>query len=228
VLAKNVFEVVGERNAAVFPFIGANHGLRVDWMSPVGTGIMRPYFSKNETLNIMKVLLQWDAIIVESNPAIIDGLIAAEIEARFLTPHSVVQFLKLCPAVSQNIPKLITETPFGDKETLFSVLKYCVTPDVDLTQLDGLPLMLTQDGYVRVFNVQKPLFPPEFAHLLPNSASDFVDQDMWNILITDEDTPIPSVFRMLSISRFAQMLYRERPVDALYGKYEIECTGRSR
>ena len=231
ILARNVFKVIGERNVAVFPFIRSDFKSRVLWKPSCGNGINGPHFSENDTLDIKTVLLQWDAVIVESNSDINYGLKSAEVKAKFLTPENVIHFLRSSPVVHQYIPKLISETPFDDADTLLRILKYCVlptsegnqgdAPTIDLSKLDGLPLLLTRDKYVRVFSTQSPHFPPNFSNLLRQSACSFVDKKVWTMLINDDSAPLPPVFKSLSLQCFSQLLHHERSMELFNTTEEV-------
>ncbi len=55
-----------------------------------------------------------------------------------------------------------------------ALIEYCCKDEDFGEQLEGLPLLLTQDGYLRVFDPLQPVFRSEFGDLFPKQSHLFV------------------------------------------------------
>ena len=78
----------------------------------------------------------------------------------------------------------VSETVLQTPESVNLVLKFLLqsgesidgkwTPLLDVKQIDGVPLLLTEDGHLRVFSSKRPVFLSAYSHLLPNSHRVFL------------------------------------------------------
>ena len=111
------------------------------------------------------------------------------------TPHevtrrSVVNFLQNCCCKINPLPRKLQTTVFRSVSELLALIQYC--HDFSPT-LEALPLLLTQDGYLREFNSREPAFLSEFGDLFPAHSyrfvhSEIVDQIPWTTTNETENT----------------------------------------
>ncbi|XP_078655957.1 sacsin-like [Branchiostoma floridae x Branchiostoma belcheri] len=126
----------------------------------------------------------------------------SEVEVKSVQPESVAKFLKthasynpLCH-IGASLPAPLIETTFKEPENLQVVLHYCLSirekqegnqkhmshghPVSDPQKikqehaLHDLPLLLTADNILRVFDVSCPVFATEYADLVPTQPELFV------------------------------------------------------
>ena len=100
-----------------------------------------------------------------------------------VTPKSVIAFLrgfKLMHSTCKitNLPKKLETTAVKSVTELSELIKYCCEDDSFGGQLEDVPLLLTEDGYLRVFNSQQPVFCSKFGDLFPEHLHSFVHSEI--------------------------------------------------
>ena len=65
------------------------------------------------------------------------------------------------------------------------VLQYLLTPTgIDVTQLKGIPLLVDQNGQLKQFSEQYPVYVSRYCKLLPNNSEMFLHEELISIIIT--------------------------------------------
>ena len=100
-----------------------------------------------------------------------------------VTPKSVIAFLrefKLMHSTCKitNLPKKLETTAVKSVTELSKLINYCCEDDSFGGQLEDVPLLLTEDGYLRVFNSQQPVFCSKFGDLFPEHLHSFVHSEI--------------------------------------------------
>ena len=100
-----------------------------------------------------------------------------------VTPKSVIAFLREFKSMHStckitNLPKKLETTAVKSVTELSELIKYCCEDDSFGGQLEGVPLLLTEDGYLRVFNSQQPVFCSKFGDLFPEHLHSFVHSEI--------------------------------------------------
>ena len=95
-----------------------------------------------------------------------------------LNPAAVLEFFKNfnqfhSSCKLHNLPKLIHQTPLKDVYELKNILKFCLKDCNNQEKLDGTPLVLSEDGYLRVFDESSPLFE-SFSNTCPHAPQKFL------------------------------------------------------
>ena len=112
---------------------------------------------------------------------------AGVITSRLLTSRSVIDFLKTfrTPGVTcqiGNLPSPITQTNIKGKKQLNLILEYCKQDKEFSSLMDGLPLLLTADDQLRMFDSNDPVYRSKFSNLLPAHSCSFVHRQFVHIL----------------------------------------------
>ncbi|XP_063260788.1 sacsin-like [Prinia subflava] len=155
----------------------------ITWASP-GGGDMRtePYFLKEmPSYEVQKVLQQLNMKLVPAFThlqQIHEEFTEAQVNAVVLEPDSLRRFLK---ALALPVPCKLAQTPLRTPESCHCLLQYLRqsrhsqgTPkDRDKTELKGLPLLATEDGFLNAFSFHHPVFKNSFAHLFPKHSHRF-------------------------------------------------------
>ena len=140
----------------------------------------------------------------------------AGVEVCCLCPLVVMDFFKSFKDVNPlcsigEIPFPIDKTPFKDKQAITGILKYCSADERFLENLAGLPLLLTQDNYLRVFSEKEPRCLSHFYDILPRSPSLFVHKRVHCEVFNTVDLKRAPVFRPLDVQIFSTNLHLTLP-----------------
>ncbi|XP_051565732.1 sacsin [Myxocyprinus asiaticus] len=147
-----------------------------------------PYFTTEDHEGIFEVLDDIGMKLVPQSSKIHqikDNFKAAGVNVSEVSASAVVKFLK---QVSLNDPKQTTnglplpinQTLIKDKKRYSKLLSFCLTNNdvkkaVPVPDLNELPLLLTQDQILRVFNSQSPKLISKFSSLFSGHQEMFAD-----------------------------------------------------
>ena len=140
----------------------------------------------------------------------------AGVEVCCLCPVVIMDFFKSFSDVNPlcsigEIPFPIDKTPFKDQEAVIGILKYCRADDRFLENLAGLPLLLTQDNYLRVFSEKEPRCLSHYYDILPRSPSLFVHKRVHCEVFNKVDLKKTPVFRPLDVQILSSNLHLTLP-----------------
>ena len=140
----------------------------------------------------------------------------AEVEVYCVCPLVIMDFFKSFNDVNPlcsigEIPFPIDKTPFKDKEAVIGILKYCKADECFLENLPGLPLLLTQDNYLRVFSEKEPRCLSHYYDILPRSPSLFVHNRVHCEVFNNVDLKKTPVFRPLDVQILSSNLHLALP-----------------
>ena len=174
------------------------------------------------------VLLSCGFKVLDVGQKITENFMESGVEIDFMSPEGVVKFFKSYsssePACDINsLPCVIEDTPFKDAETLIDVVMYCkeaATEDF-LQQLEGLPLLLTNDGILRVFGPDDVVFSSQYCDLLKSCGERFVHKLLQESLFKDIDYSKTDLFQELTIQDLEGMLHMELPREIYYDVGEM-------
>ncbi|XP_076208010.1 sacsin-like [Aptenodytes patagonicus] len=150
------------------------------WACPGGGDVLtEPYFLEVMPEPALQEVLQH--LNMNLVPAfahlwqIYEGFIEAHVEAVTLQPASLRRFLK---ALALPVPCMLAETPLRTPKSCSILLKRCLESmwNVNKEELEGLPLLVTQDGCLHALSIHQPVFHNSFAHLFPHHCHCFADK----------------------------------------------------
>ena len=163
-----------------------------------------------------EMLLETGFNLVALAVSVYDSFREAQVDVCCVSPVAVMAFYKsfsdsnpLCSIC--HVPCLIEKSPFKDVRAVITILKYCRDDGQFLENLDGLPLLLTQDNYLRVFSEREPRCLSPYWDLLPRSSSLFVHQEALCKVFNKDELKKSSVFRPLDIEIFSSHLHLNLP-----------------
>ena len=181
----------------------------------------------------LKRLAKTGFSLVAFSMTIFESLQQAGVEVCCISPSAVMQFYKsfsdtdpLCNV--GKIPSPVDKTPFKKEKVVRNILQYCKDNEDFLQNLAGLPLLLTQDNYLRAFSESDPRCLSQHAGILPCSPSIFVHSELLRGVFSSGDSRKASVFRPLDVDMFASHLHQTLPHFFLSGsRYVKWCPGGS-
>ena len=188
---------------------------------------------KSEVLRIKQksrleeILLETGLNIVAFSMSVFDSLREAEVSVDCISPSAVMAFFKsfrspdsLCKI--EKIPCPVDKTPFKNAEGVICVLKYCKDAEKFVKNLEGMPLLLTQDHYLHTFSTSEPRCLSCYTDILPNSPSIFVHEEVRKKIFKDAKYVRAPVFRPLDTEIFASYLHESLPQDYLSEDQYVE------
>ncbi|XP_041877557.1 sacsin-like [Corvus kubaryi] len=159
----------------------------ITWASPGGGDVLtEPYFLKKmPDPEVQKVLQQLNMKLVPAfTPLqqIHEEFFEAQVNTVVLEPASLRCFLK---ALALPVPCKLSETPLRTAESCSILLRYLggwsrhsqgTLNNGDKVELEGLPLLATEDGFLNAFSIHHPVFENSFAHLFPQHRHRFAQK----------------------------------------------------
>ena len=120
-----------------------------------------------------------------------------------VTPRTVVGFLQSHRCKINPLPRQLKNTVLQSVAELVALIWYCI--DFSPT-LEGLPLLLTQDGYLRVFDSRKPAFLSKFGDLFPTHSCRFVHSEIVDQISPTTTNEIETTIRTFTVKDIACLL----------------------
>ncbi|KAM3842985.1 sacsin-like [Diretmus argenteus] len=119
----------------------------------------------------------------------------ANVEVKSVSPSTVRSFLRanpLCGALQTEMDLPINQTLIRDEKRCSVLLTFCLTdveertnPKKDISSsVNGLPLLLTKNKVLRVFNSNNPMLMSRYDHLFFGFEKEFADYDTNNKHVT--------------------------------------------
>ncbi|XP_014793080.1 PREDICTED: sacsin-like isoform X1 [Calidris pugnax] len=166
----------------------SDHMVTITWASPGGGDVQtEPYFLMEKPESCLQEVLQ--CLNMNLVPPftklkeIYEEFVAAQVEAVAFQPASLRRFLK---ALALPVPSVLAETPLRTPKSCSVLLKKCLEPaNMAKEELEGLPLLATEDGYLNALSMQHPVFRNEFAHLFPCHRHRFAHKFISDLVLPD-------------------------------------------
>jgi len=166
--------------------------------------------------NFEQILLQTGFNLVAFSTSVFTALEQTGVKPCYVSPSAVMEFYKsfgsedpLCMIGSIYVD--VRETLFRDTQVVELVLKYCKDDKDFLTNLPGLPLLLTQDNHLRIFSAQDPKFLSRHYSILPKCKEMFVHCHLKTQIFNDPKSLKASVFKQFDVKCFAANLHQTLP-----------------
>ena len=155
------------------------------------------------------ILLRIGFNLLNSSQRLFEDFRKAGTSVRQITPEAVIQFLKEGSANIGTLPCSVQETELGSAVGVLSMLSYCIKAPQFATDMSGLPLLLTEDGFLRRFQEANPVFLTHFCKLVPTKRSLFIHHTIVSPLLDIEKEILATnqcVLRKFDISALASLL----------------------
>lgn len=149
--------------------------------------LTEPYFLEEMPgPEVQKVLQQLNMKLVPAFThlqQIHEEFVEAHMNSVVLGPASLQCFLK---ALALPVPCKLAKTPLRTPQSCFYPLQYLArwsrhsqgtSKDWDKAELEGLPLLATEDGFPNAFSIHHhPIFKNSFAHVFPKHSHHFAQK----------------------------------------------------
>ncbi len=182
-----------------------------------------PAPEKTEAQILKELLLDCGFKLLEATPVVVENFQKAGVDIDFMSPDGVLLFFKsysseksICELGS--LPAKVEETPFRDARTVRIALEYCKTNAAFLENLDGLPLLLTRDGVLRVFDAENPVFVTKHDDLIPQRTDLFVHRSLKETVFKEVNVDSADVFRQFTIEALAEILHHRFEAEKYKGQ----------
>jgi hypothetical protein len=102
-----------------------------------------------------------------------------EFQWKEVNPDAVLEFFGQCGKKGTqckltSLPMALSETPIKDVTSFLAVLKYCMRSPNCKTSLQGKPLLLTADLYLRQFDETDVKYVTRHCGVAPHALASFV------------------------------------------------------
>ena len=194
---KSVYQGMNNKQIPLLPVVRSSTRKReteLKWLPPTGIENNQAFFNnleaeetsekrkaRKKTSIVAEILVQAGFNLVNFSLSVFDTLVQSGVNARCVSPASVVDFLKTFSSQDSScrigpIPVAVNETPFRNDTGVSMVLAYCKDQEQFYAHLSGLPLLLTQDNILRVFDREDPKFLSDYNDILPHCQEMFVHE----------------------------------------------------
>lgn len=116
--------------------------------------------------------------IVHAPPKLYSKFRDTGVMVKTVNPDIVMTYLEKKKKAVDLLPCSIDKTVFKNLTNLKRLLQFCMEDENFLQRLNGLPLLLTEDGMMREFDSKNPVFLTPYSSLLPSQPDLFVNKDM--------------------------------------------------
>ena len=227
-LARSVYYEMNSKGLRFLPVVrdvctfGSMNDVELTWLPPTGTGKNQAFFNNLETSGwfgrkddsaenrraFERILIQTGFNLVQFSMAVFEDFSNSEVRCCWISPVAVMEFYKtfnsqdpLCKIGS--FPINVGETPFKDRSGVILVLRYCRGHPYFLHNLSGLPLLVTQDNWLRAFSGSDRKFLSPYHDILPKSKKMFVHEQVMAEIFSDAVSRQASVFMHFDVNALA-------------------------
>ena len=195
-LSQFVYQYIYDNGTSVFPVFTraieellvpqmepeVNTDVSISWTALKREGFKFPAYFVPEGLspNVVDILQRLGMSIVRTSTILQESMRLSEREARTLSEKSVINFLRShnntymdkCQIGVINRP--VEETCFKNIDSVCTIAQYCLTVNAKDEIFDGIPLLDTNDGFLRQLDASQTLFLTEYCNLMPSLGKIFV------------------------------------------------------
>ncbi|ELT96105.1 hypothetical protein CAPTEDRAFT_195081 [Capitella teleta] len=167
---------------------------------------------KPSKATLRQVLVSSGFKLIKLPLEVFESFQAAGVEVDCISPAIVVEFYKSYDSSDQlctigSLPCDICDTPFTNAATLQILLQYCAQESYYLmSNLAGLPLLLTEDNQLRQFSTADPVFLTPYHDLLPGLNTIFIHHTLVRSVFKEVDMETCDVFKHFDLPSFAALL----------------------
>ena len=238
ILAREVYHYMGTNNLQVLPVVVADdrsveetnpqrnqdessndviHRIRF-WLSSrdayfiEGKGQL-----KLDEDRLFKLLLRVNLPLLLYSPTVVYfHFLSAEVTCNSLTPLNVIRFMRSFSDSNSNcqvgnLPINLMKSNIRDIAELKVLIQYCQMEEQFPECLEGLPILLTADGQLRVFDSSKPVYRSKFSDLFPQDGNLFVHPDLVYSLPDIDKLPENRVMQQFTVNSLNQHFPRVFP-----------------
>ena len=152
-----------------------------------------------------------------------NGFKSAGVTLYEVSPRSIVKYLREFQSREssckiENLPKKLDTTVVESVTELSALIQYCREDEEFAKHLEGLPLLLTQDGYLRVFDSNQPVFCSKVGDLFPEQSHQFLHREVVNriprtAIISEENIVLE--FTVQHVAEMLQHVFSDEVLKAI-------------
>ena len=229
-LVRSFYQKMNEKQMRLLPVVREEPNkqqVKIKWLPPAGSGKDQAFFNdlksdriikeeNQEEMSLSEILIHLGFNLVRFSLSIWDALIESDVTATCVSPSSVMTFLKGHSCQDSHcsigfIPTDVSNTPLLTEKGVEKVLRYCKDAKGFLDNLSGLPLLLTQDNILRVFDTSSPRFLSQYHDILPQCKEMFVHDRLRLSIFHDQRSKLAYVFKPFNVKGFATYLHHTLP-----------------
>ncbi len=182
-----------------------------------------PAPEKTDSQILKELLLDCGFKLLEATPVVVENFQKAGVDIDFMSPEGVLLFFRSYSSEKSicelgELPAKVEETPFRDARTVRIVLEYCKTNPLFLSNLNGLPLLLTKDNMLRMFDEKNPVFVTKHDELIPQRSDLFVHPSLKLGVFNEINLDSADVFRHFTIEALAEILHYRLDAEKYKGR----------
>jgi len=182
---------------------------RCFWLPPSQGYFNTMLTTSDIDIKLCKMLLQIGLKLLYSSQPLFKDFKKAGTSVREISPEVVLHFLKGNPTNIGTLPCPVNKTALGSVAGVLCILSYCIKAQKFAEDMFGLPLLLTEDGVLRRFQEDSPVFLSRFADLVPHKSSRFIHHKLASSLLAIEKEIFAAdqrVLKKLDIHALASLL----------------------
>ena len=228
ILAREVYRYLSANNLEVLPVVVADdkpvevntslnecsndvtHQIR-SWLSVKDAYFLEgKHQTKLDEARLFKLLLRMHLPLLLYSPTMVYYWFRhAEITCNVLEPMSLINFIRSFSIPTSNcqvgnLPKHLTKTNVRELLDLKVLIDYCKMEEQFPNLLEGLPILLTADRQLRVFDANHPVYRSKFSDLFPENANSFVHPDLVYSLPEIDNLPEKRVMQRFTVQALNQ------------------------
>ncbi|XP_028400649.1 sacsin-like [Dendronephthya gigantea] len=191
-----------------------------DWLSAD-----QAYFrNSDQNTDFLYLLIRIGLPVLLYTPSrIYNGFCSVGVTSHEVSPNSVIGFLRefdssTSPCKIGNLPKLLQFTVVENIPELKALVEYCHEDENFGKHLEGLPLLLTQDGYLRIFESRHPVFRSIFGDLVPTQSHLFIHSEIVHQIPSDaikSEEDIVRIFTEKDLARLLPHVFSAKALSAI-------------
>ena len=180
-------------------------------------------FSQDDICNICDAMIKAGMNLYNAPYHLVKGFRECGSPVLAINPDIVASFLRGKFVEDLHLPQLLENTILKDTETVSSLLKYCmISKDFNL---EGLPLLVTEDGMLRTFDSRRVVYFEDLSNLLP-SRENLTLHSKLRVGLSKFQNKINGPIQKLSLESLSQFL--DEDLDPkLKESEEIDILGES-
>ena len=146
---------------------------------------------------------------------------AAKVPVNQTSSDEIIHFLKgrssqILLRTLSHIFCPVTESLVASIDNVKLLLNYCLRSPTCCMQIEGLPLLVTEDKMLRSFSSSNPVYLTTFSELVPSRKDLFVHSELFEILSKDKIPDVlteANVFKPFDISNLSVLLPHVLPIQ---------------
>jgi sacsin len=168
------------------------------------------YFCTSELSWLLeKTLLDIGFLLLSHTPRTIHESFKAVECYKDVSSEQVRDFLRNHRKIKDNLPKEVKNTILQENSNVYELTKYCAKADDFLENLDGLPLLVTQDNILRCFRRDLIVFCSGFNQLLPSRPDLFLHDSLSSLYRSgiEKCSTVMKTFHLSDLAKFQAVVY---------------------